>query len=230
MRTIMEAEKERKQTCYQIKTCRRCGVEYLPTGTAQKYCLYCRPIVRKERNHLRILTVAQKAGAKAYEHKRYEQNKAVIRAKSDAYYEKNREVILLKEKEYGLAHPKDGTTKAKDREYAARYYLDHIDKKKGYNQTRRAEICIATQKRRALKKVNTPKDELLTLAQWNELKEQFDYSCAYCGRKPEKLTIDHVIPLSQGGAHSKDNIVPACGHCNSSKRERTPLQWALSRI
>lgn len=64
----------------------------------------------------------------------------------------------------------------------------------------------------------------ITLQQWNELLEIYNHRCVYCGIHEivlnvlgQKLTIDHVIPLSRGGEHSIENIVPACGECNSKK-------------
>lgn len=49
-------------------------------------------------------------------------------------------------------------------------------------------------------------------------------SCKYCG-SPGPLTLDHVIPRSQGGSDEPQNLVPACRSCNSSKGGRTPEQW-----
>jgi 5-methylcytosine-specific restriction endonuclease McrA len=51
--------------------------------------------------------------------------------------------------------------------------------------------------------------------------------CAYCKRQhdPDALTIDHIIPISQGGRHEAANICLACGTCNSSKGDKTPEQW-----
>lgn len=58
-----------------------------------------------------------------------------------------------------------------------------------------------------------------SVAEWRELKTQYNHLCAYCGeRKP--LTMDHVKPLSRGGAHVASNIVPACRPCNSKKGAR----------
>src|SRR4029079_7041588 len=41
------------------------------------------------------------------------------------------------------------------------------------------------------------------------------WRCAYCGGEggPLDLTIDHVKPLSRGGAHEWDNVVAACRRC-----------------
>lgn len=30
----------------------------------------------------------------------------------------------------------------------------------------------------------------------------------------------HLIPLARGGNHKRDNVIPACIACNSSKRDR----------
>lgn len=56
----------------------------------------------------------------------------------------------------------------------------------------------------------------LTPQQWAAILTSFKGRCAYCGRKG-KLTQDHVVPVSLGGAYSIGNIVPACPSCNSSK-------------
>ena len=52
------------------------------------------------------------------------------------------------------------------------------------------------------------------------------YTCQYCGAQPgsEELTIDHVLPRSQGGMSSWENCVLACMACNKRKADRTPEQ------
>jgi 5-methylcytosine-specific restriction endonuclease McrA len=67
-----------------------------------------------------------------------------------------------------------------------------------------------------------------TTKEWNTIKEEYNYLCAYCGQmKP--LTIDHIVPLSKGGRHDIDNIVPACGSCNSSKGNSNILEFLYRR-
>lgn len=52
------------------------------------------------------------------------------------------------------------------------------------------------------------------------------FTCQYCGVKPhnDELTIDHVIPRSQGGKTTWENCILACYKCNSKKANKTPKQ------
>lgn len=59
----------------------------------------------------------------------------------------------------------------------------------------------------------------VTPGEWREIKASFDHKCFYCGTRPARLTQDHFVPLSKGGVHSAENIVPACQSCNSRKRD-----------
>lgn len=64
---------------------------------------------------------------------------------------------------------------------------------------------------------------LHTELEWQQLKEQYDYTCLGCRRKePEiKLTRDHVVPLNKGGSDHIENIQPLCLSCNSKKHLQT---------
>lgn len=56
--------------------------------------------------------------------------------------------------------------------------------------------------------------------------------CQYCGKKfsTSDLSLDHVVPRSQGGKAAWDNIVCACLDCNIKKGGRTPQQAHLKLI
>lgn len=51
--------------------------------------------------------------------------------------------------------------------------------------------------------------------------------CYYCGKSfaPDELTMDHLVPVSRGGKASRNNVVPACKECNSSKKYLLPIEW-----
>ncbi len=51
--------------------------------------------------------------------------------------------------------------------------------------------------------------------------------CYYCNKRfpPNKLTMDHLIPISKGGKSIKSNIVTACKECNNKKKYLLPIEW-----
>ncbi len=55
------------------------------------------------------------------------------------------------------------------------------------------------------------------------------HTCQYCGEQPgwEQVTIDHVVPRSQGGKSNWTNCVAACVACNATKADRTPEQAGM---
>lgn len=66
-------------------------------------------------------------------------------------------------------------------------------------------------------------DATLTIDEWVTILETFNYQCVYCGAPYEHQ--DHFIPLSKGGTHTADNVVPACGPCNQRKSNKDPLEF-----
>ena len=52
------------------------------------------------------------------------------------------------------------------------------------------------------------------------------FACQYCG-SAEDLTFDHLIPRSQGGRTTWENIVTACAPCNLAKGGRTPREAGM---
>ncbi|MCP2281076.1 HNH endonuclease [Nocardia amikacinitolerans] len=52
--------------------------------------------------------------------------------------------------------------------------------------------------------------------------------CHLCGR-PGANTADHLIPHSQGGPDSLENLRPAHKSCNSARGDMPLAQWRASR-
>lgn len=51
-------------------------------------------------------------------------------------------------------------------------------------------------------------------------------TCGYCGRwlPIASATLDHIVPVSQGGEARWENLVTCCRRCNQKKGGRTPEQ------
>jgi 5-methylcytosine-specific restriction endonuclease McrA len=58
------------------------------------------------------------------------------------------------------------------------------------------------------------------------------HCCQYCARsfRVGELTIDHVVPRSQGGNASWENLATSCGPCNRKKGGRTPKQARMNLL
>ena len=64
-----------------------------------------------------------------------------------------------------------------------------------------------------------------------EYKKLYNSPCAFCGAT-EKITMDHIIPISRSGNHSIGNLQPLCRSCNSSKKSRlvSEYKYYLSKL
>lgn len=56
-----------------------------------------------------------------------------------------------------------------------------------------------------------------------EIFERDKYTCNYCSEKvtAENATLDHLIPQSRGGMHTRENLKTSCLICNSIKSGKT---------
>ncbi|WP_443078263.1 HNH endonuclease [Streptomyces sp. SP17KL33] len=101
------------------------------------------------------------------------------------------------------------------------------------NRERRAELSakwsaenpdsVATKNaRRRARKRNVPHEPYSR----SDIFTRWGGSCAYCDAPAEHL--DHVHPLSKGGADAPHNLVPACAPCNLSKGARTLAEWSAT--
>lgn len=62
-----------------------------------------------------------------------------------------------------------------------------------------------------------------------EIIDAWGGSCAYCGCRPEKVTLDHVNPKARGGTTERSNLVPACAPCNVAKNHCEVWDWYQSQ-
>ena len=217
-------------------------------ATFQKYNQSPKAKARKRRFYVKHINEI-----KAYDAARYEENRAESLAHSAAYhaehaeeiqarkkdhYWDNKETENARNKEYREENKERLNQQANDkyhadieasREYQRIWNENNPDKRRAkenrYNRAHPEKVLQKNGRQRA-RRSNAPINDF-TAAEWQELKEQYDYRCVYCGEQFERLARDHIIPLNKGGAHTKSNIVPACRRCNGRKQDGPPLPRKL---
>lgn len=192
--------------------------EQIIKKTVEKYREKCINATEEQKEEIRKM---RKVNSKKY----YEKHKNAISEKSRKYYEENREKVLARTKEYRKSHY--------DKEKCAERYKEYYWKNKEkmnervakWTKENRAHVSkrtkITNQKRRAQKKNLSAS---LSNEQWDYIQKHFDNKCCYCG-KELPLAQDHFIALSYGGEYTRNNIVPACRSCNSSKGNKNFFEW-----
>lgn len=171
----------------------------------------------REKNHDAVL---------AYDRLRYARDRATRGARTKAYYERNREQLQQRNRDRYRANPQPQRKRSKD------WRERHPEKMRSYRiawKRRHPESVVAQDKTRKARLRGAGQADL-TLQQWREIKKAYGNRCVYCGERPRKLTQDHVIPVSRGGAHSAANIVPACAKCNAKKGAGPALPFVIERI
>lgn len=56
-----------------------------------------------------------------------------------------------------------------------------------------------------------------------------DKSCCYCENKfnsERKRTVEHLVPISKGGANNPGNLRDCCNRCNDWRGNKFHLEWA----
>ena len=165
---------------------------------------------------------------KIKEHKKqyYEDNKECFKEKYKEYREKNKDKI----KEYMKQYQDDNKDKIK--EYKKQYRENNPEYIKQYRENNPEKIFNQNQRRRQLE---GEQGDGITNEQWLEMMNFFDWKCAYSGiefsshNKNKDRTIDHIIPLSEGGEHAIWNCVPMYANYNYSKRASNMEDWYIEQ-
>jgi len=136
------------------------------------------------------------------------------------------------------------------REWTASHLEQERERWRTYDAAHREERRLAIAKsraenpeyhrelRRAWREANIEACRARCRAYWNRRRAGADPSaevdafaellllqaCAYCGATGD-MSIDHVVPLSRGGKHEIENLLPACRSCNSSKGAKLLEEW-----
>ena len=66
----------------------------------------------------------------------------------------------------------------------------------------------------------------VTKQEWEDILSKFNFKCVFCGTT-EKITRDHIIPISRGGENMAQNIQPLCRSCNAKKHTKLMEELTL---
>lgn len=122
------------------------------------------------------------------------------RARAQKNYSKYRARLLAYQRRY---YAMNGP---KVRQRVARWQQAHPDHVTVYRHRRRAWL------------VQAPLNDL-TPAQWRAIKTQYKYRCVYCGKKSQRLTQDHLTPLSKGGGTLRQTLSRPVAHVTARKAQ-----------
>ncbi|MDP8212334.1 MAG: HNH endonuclease [Candidatus Zapsychrus exili] len=233
------------------KTCSKCKVEksvsefYKRKSSLDGRRSNCKSCVKEyqEKNKDKIFLIkkqyreAHKDDISDYQ-KEYRKNHDFSRYKKE-YYFSNREKILNQKKVYRqnndrLTYDKKYYAENREKIIAIKKIYHHenkdiISKKsKQYRKTKSYKNAAtrARHKRRALM-VNVTIEDFDPIS----IFERDNYICQLCGRKTRPNyknphhclypNLDHILPLSKGGEHSKRNTQCLCHKCNMEKNNKT---------
>lgn len=187
-------------------------VEYFPAAPRKDSGLssWCRPC---HRANVRRWSSSHKDENKERCRDYYHAHKSEAKVYKAVAYKENKDQRLAHNKAYRDAHPD------KMKNQYRTYYQNNQSSRIAYVlQWRRdnPEKHAEHKRIRRARKANAPVNDF-TAEQWQSMQRHYEYRCVYCGCQPEKLTQDHITPLSKGGSHTYTNIVPACISCNCKK-------------
>lgn len=220
--------------CEKIKTIEKFSRD---NSTSNGFCVWCKECValknkewRKSNPHKEIF-YREKNREKITEYQRTwrSKNKEHISIWGKEYYIENEDLIKNKSKKYRLLNKEK--VKESKREYISKNYekvkeriskwiksnREHIKNKRREYYKNSEKISIDNKNYRARKKNSVG---IITVEEWENLKEKYGNICLCCKRGDLKLTIDHIIPLSKGGRNTIENIQPLCSSCNSRKKDK----------
>ena len=218
---------ENEKRYSESKCCRKCGELKALAAFGkhargrhglQSWCRQCKGIQR------RGYYAASPERGRAYQAKWARANPEKSKANCVRWVRANPERARVRAKRYYEADR--ASRQARNRASRARY-LDHRRATARKWKRDHPSGVSAINARRRARKVAAPGDGL-TSTQWQQFLRDSLGICAYCNER-RRLTLDHIEPINEGGAHDIKNIAAACGSCNASKRDTQLLLWLAAR-
>jgi hypothetical protein len=157
----------------------------------------------------------------------YAANKDWMKARAKEYHSKNRDAVLVKNKIRYDSNPEHYRLQRKAWRDNNLEHARELDRK--WSKARRLQnpgTSVREAERNMRRRAQVKAGEDFTHDERNKYWEAQGMDpkiCSYCDKKIKNWLSsvgDHVVPLSKGGTHTLDNVVPCCLSCNCSKHDR----------
>lgn len=131
--------------------------------------------------------------------------------------------IHLRERRHREAHREER------RLYQVKYNEGHREDSRAYCREHLAEYAARQSVRRAMIAGATIGNLVEIKEIYRKAKEEPKIRCYLCGEliPMGRRHVDHIMPLSKGGAHRPSNLAVACDTCNLSKHDKMPEDVGL---
>lgn len=229
--------------------CKKCNTDYPPTDLYFRKAPKCKAGIvstckicdRERARQYRANDLDNKramARESYHRNKNKDYNKKRVKRINTKHYSENREDRIKSAKEWNDNHKEHRSEYLKEyRKTYEKVNADIIRKRKklhrennpeAYKQRRRNWVIKNPDRNKIIKQRRRSREKLVLccfdIYDWQRCLDYFNNKCAYCG-KDRKLQQDHFIALEWGGEYTKNNIIPACKPCNSSKQEKNFFVW-----
>lgn len=141
---------------------------------------------------------------------------------------------ITSQREWKKQRNKDYWRKSPDRIARLNQWVrEHPEERREYGrqwrQANRGKCRAYGAKRTAVKAGSRAEHDPEILAFYEFVRTALRLPCYICGRstKPGERHVDHVKPLSRGGAHVRSNLACACATCNLKKHAKLPEEIGL---
>jgi 5-methylcytosine-specific restriction endonuclease McrA len=172
------------------------------------YNIYCKSCVKTKSQKTRDLDPEQN---RIWQFAYAQKNRKSKSEKDLKRYYFKKEEILIKNAEYRKTN------------HERRLEIERVSRAKNINKIRYSKILSQAKRKKRLSecKVYDISDK--------DLNRLYSDKCYNCD-STENQSIDHRIPISRNGEHGIGNLMTLCRPCNASKKDKTIMEWKLSKI
>lgn len=209
----------------QYKTCKVCNVKksldsyHRAVNNADGHRGTCKPCT-KNQDAARYASNPKKHRERALSY--YHEHKEEAARRSARRYALNRQKISERRKQ----HRQENIWRYKKQERAS--YQRNKQQKRQAAKDYAKRFPEKSRLRNATRRARLRQASIYQISS-SEIKRLYTRNCLFC-EASEGIDLDHAIPLSRGGRHSIANLIPLCDNCNSTKYNKTIMEWRVYRI